>query len=71
MGAYVWAQTVQIENLRRIADILEKQRPKIIPCHECGKPIPVKRIIIRDYKVICEKCYEKLYMSKKPLKKQS
>jgi len=55
----------QFEFFRRLSEIMEKQRPKSLPCQNCGRPIPVKRIVKRENKVLCEKCYEKLYVSRK------
>ncbi|UCB61077.1 MAG: TraR/DksA C4-type zinc finger protein [Candidatus Bathyarchaeota archaeon] len=48
---------------------MEKQRPKLLPCQSCGKQVPVKRIVIRENKVLCEKCYEKLYVPRKAIEK--
>ena len=33
----------QYEFFRRLAEIMEKQRPKSLASQNCGKPIPVKQ----------------------------
>ncbi|MCK4481803.1 hypothetical protein KAU55_01150 [Candidatus Bathyarchaeota archaeon] len=63
-GAAGGAQAFNIELMKRLPELFQKAHPKVIPCDECGRPIPAKKAIIRDNKVICEKCYERLYPSK-------
>ena len=45
LGAAMGAQAFNIELMKRLPELFQKAHPKVIPCHECGKPIPAKKAI--------------------------
>ena len=49
----------------------QKEHPKEVPCHLCGRMILVEHVIVRDDNILCEECFDRIYGKKTPSKNAS